>query len=805
MAYELLGKDFVPPDVYGKVTGKAKYAEDIRAEGMVFCRLMLSPMPHARVRNVDFSAALAMDGVLAVLTADEVPAQPPPGEPILTNEPMFIGQPILAVAAESETLAQDAIDRIRVDLEELPFTVDPLESLFPGGPDARGDGNVVDNRLIGPPQLKRVKWSAADFAAAGDDRLPMGEPLAEWSYGDVEGRFAEATLVLDETFVTAGMSHHSMEPRSALAYWQNGKCYVYGSTQSQSYVTPDLANLIGVDIEDLVYVAETCGGGFGSKGSAYPVMAIPAHMSRKLNGRPVMMRISRAEEYYFGYARTGFQGRIRMGFRPDGRVAAVDMYVVQENGATAGFPDWPSSGETVSILYQPEAMRWRGTNVFTNTVPRTAQRGPGHNQTVSIVEPLMDKAARELGLDPLEIRRVNAPGMDGKVGGEQGPVTSCYLLEALEKGAEAFNYAERKAGSGQRNGSKVRGVAVGQAFHPAGFSGFDGIVRITTDGKLHIHTGIGNLGTYSHSGTARIAAEVLKMDWESCVVERGDNRLHLPWNIGQFGSNTSFTMARTNFVAAQDALSKLKEIAAMDLGGAPEDYDVGGERVFRIDGPDTGMTFSEAAQRAVDLGGRFDGHEPPSDVNPMTRASVQGLAGTGLIGAARDNLPITAQPAAFAVGFIEIELDVETGKFEILDYLAVADCGTVIHPQGLATQIKGGAVMGFGMAALERHIYDPQNGLPGNIGLYQAKPATYLDVPSVMRSDAVDLPDPQSPLGTKGIGEPVMGAGSASLLCAISDALGGHVFNRVPVMPDHIVNVLSGREQSHRPLQVNTA
>ena len=805
MANELIGKDFVPPDVYGKVTGKAKYAEDFRVDGMVFCRLMLSPMPHARIRNIDYSAALAMDGVLGVLTPDDVPAQPPPLEPILTKEPAFIGQPILAVAAETEQLAQDAIDRIRIDFEELPFTVDPLESLFPGGPDALEGGNVLDNRLGTPPQLRRVKWTAADFAAAGDDKLPMGEPLAEWSYGDVDGNFANAALVLDETFVTAGMSHHSMEPRSALAYWQNGKCFVHGSSQSQSFVMPDLANYIGIDVADLVFIAETCGGGFGSKGTAYPVMSIPAHMSRKLNGRPVMMRISRAEEFYLGYARTGFQGRIRIGFKADGRVTAVDMYVVQENGATQGFPDWPSAGETVSILYQPEAMRFRGINVLTNTVPRSAQRGPGHNQTVSIVEPLMDKAARQLGIDPLEIRKINAPGMDGLLGGERAPVTSAYIREALDKGAAAFNYAERKARSGERNGSKVRAVALGQAFHPAGFSGFDGIVRITPDGKLHIHTGVGNLGTYSHTGTARIAAEVLKMSWENCVVERGDSRKHLPWNIGQFGSNTSFTMARTNYVAAQDALAKLKEIAAMDLGGEPDDYDIGDERVFRKDDPGTGLSYAEAAQRAIELGGKFDGHEPPGDVNPMTRASVLGLAGTGLIGAARDNLPITAQPAAFTAGFIEIELDVETGKFEILDYLAVADCGKVIHPKGLATQIKGGAVMGFGMAALERHIYDPQNGLPGNVGLYQAKPPSYLDVPPVMRADAVDLPDPQSPLGTKGIGEPVMGAGSAALLCAISEALGGHVFNRIPVTPDHIVNVLSGRGQSHRPLQVNTA
>ncbi len=804
MAYDLLGKNFVPPDVHGKVTGKAKYAEDFRAEGMVFCKLLLSPMPHARVRSIDAAEALAMPGVHGILTADDVTNPPAPAEPILTKEPMWIGQPILAVAADTEELAADAIDKIRVDFEELPFTVDPLQSLFPGGPDARSDGNAVDNRLIGPPRLSQVKWTAGDFAAAGENQLPTGAPLVEWSYGDIDAGFARAALVLDETFVTAGMSHHSMEPRSAMAYWENGKCFVYGSTQSQSFVVPGLAGLIGITPNDLVYIAETCGGGFGSKGTEYPVMSIPAHMAKKIN-RPVMLRITRAEEYFFGYARTGFQGRVRMGFDRSGRVTAADLYIVQENGATAGFPDWPSAGDTVSILYQPPAMRFRGMCVMTNTVPRSAQRGPGHNQTVSVMEPLIDKAAKQLGVDRLAIRRLNGPKMDAKVGENQGPVTSCYLQEAMDKAAALFNYDERRARSGQRNGTKVTGIGVGQAFHPAGFAGFDGLVRITTDGKIHFHSGVGNLGTYSHTGTSRIAAEVLKANWDNCIVERGDTRKGLPWNIGQFGSNTSFTMARTNYVAAVDAVNKLKEIAAMDLGGAPADYDIGGERVFATADPTKGLTYAQAAQRAVDLGGKFDGHENPADINPMTAAAATSLAGTGLIGVAKDNLPLTAAPAAFVAGFAEVSLDTETGAFEIVDYVAVADCGTVIHPQGLATQIKGGAVMGFGLAVLEKHIYDPQNGLPGNVGFYQAKPASYLDVPSVFTTDAVDQPDPQSPLGTKGIGEPVMGAGASALLCAISDALGGHYFNRVPVTRDHIVNALSSRPQSHKPLQVNTA
>jgi xanthine dehydrogenase molybdenum-binding subunit len=799
MAYTLLGKNFTPPDVAAKVTGKAKYAEDFRADGMLFCRLLTSPLPHARVRSIDTSAALAMPGVVAVLTADEVPSFPAPEDPILSNEPLYVGAPILAVAAVDETTAEDAIAAIKIDFEPLPFTVDPLQSLYPGGPSARTDGNVANPRM----DFRELKWSARDFAIE-DGKMPMGEPATEWSYGDVDAGFAAADLVLDESFVTAGLSHHSMEPRTAMAYWQNGKCFLHASSQSQSFPVPEVARYIGIKPEELVFIAEFCGGGFGSKGGAYPLVSIPAHMAKK-TGRPVMMRVSRSEENFLGSARAGFQGRLKMGFRRDGRLLAVDLAIVQENGPNIGFNDWLSAADAVSLLYTPAAMRFRGVPVLTNTPPRGPQRGPGQNQMATAIEPLIDKAARSLGVDRLAIRHLNAPRPDSTYGASQGTLTSAYLREALDKGGAAFDWPARLARSGQRRGAKVTGIGVGQAYHSAGGSGFDGLVRLTPDGVLHVHTGVGNLGTYSHSATARVAAEVLKCSWEHCVVERGDSRKHLPWNLGQFGSNTSFTMTRTNYVAAMDAVAKLKEIAALDLGGAADDYEIGEEKVFQKSDPSRSLTYAAAAARAIELGGKFSGQEAPEDLNEMTRASVAGLAGTGLIGVAKDNLQRTGTVPALATGFMEIELDVETGKFEILDYLGVVDCGTVNHPMGLAAQIKSGAVMGIGLATLERHIYDPQNGLPGNVGLAQAKPATYLDIARDFHAEAVDLADPQNPVGIKGIGEPVQGCAAAALLCAISDALGGHVFNRTPVVADMIVNAASGREQSHQPLQVNTA
>ncbi len=800
MANKLLGQNFTPPDVRGKVTGKAKYAEDFRADGMAFCKMLLSPMPHARVTSIDTSEAEAMAGVFGVLTAADVPPGQGASEVILTNTPHFIGEPILALAAVDEMTAADALEKVRVEYEPLPYVIDPLESLYPGGPDAREGGNVANLRI----PLQTVKWTAKDFAEVEENQLPMsGAPVAEWSHGDLEAEFERSAVVYDETFVTASNSHHSMEPRTAMSYWENGKCFVYGSSQSQSFIMPGLAGLIGIEPKDLVYIAEFCGGGFGSKGAPYALMALPAYMSKKI-GRPVMLRVTRAEEYYLGSNRAGFQGRARIGFAKNGKINAIDLYLVQSNGPNGGFWDFADAGGAVSLCYQPNAMRYRGIPVLTNTPPGGPQRGPGENQIACAFEPFLDRAAAELGIDRVEIRKINAPDNDAIFDGERHPVTSAYQRECLTKGAETFGWQEKSKRSGERNGSKVIGVGIGQAYHSAGLSGFDGLVRITPDGILHIHSGVGNLGTYSYAATSRIAAEALNYDWEHCVIERGDSRKHLAWNFMQVGSNTSFTMGRSYHAAAIDAKNKLLEIAAATHGGSADDYELGDEVVkSKTDGA-VKMTYAEAAQKAIEMGGRFDGSEAPGDINPMTAASTAALAGTGLIGVSKDNYAITGTPPALAAGFMMIELDTETGTFEILDYTGAIDCGTVIHPMGLATQIKGGAVMGIGLASTERIVYDPQNGIAANVGFYQAKPPSYLDVPSTMEWAAVDIADPQSPLGTRGMGEPVMGSAASALVCAISDALGGHYFNRTPIVADMIVNAVSGREQSHKPLQVAT-
>src|SRR5918996_2087543 len=414
MAEKLIGQNYTPPDHVAKVTGRARYAEDFRADGMLFTKLLLSPMPHARVRSIDTSAALAMPGVKAILTADDLPDLNG-AERALTNEPLYGGEPILAVAAVDELTGAEAIEQIHVDLEPLPFVIDPIESLRPGSPNARTEGNVWTPAPPGPatslgaqaqgqqarPQIQTIKWTAEDFAEEQHGRMPLGKAGEEWSFGDLDAGFKNAAHIVDETFVVQSTGHHPMETRSAMAYWQNGRLYLHASTQSVQRTVENVARWVGIEPADVVLICEYTRGGFGSKGGGAVSMAIPALLSRKANA-PVMMRISREEESYFGRARTNMAGRVKAGFAKDGRILALDLFIVQDNGPYGPMGDHRSAANAASLIYQPETMRWRAVNVLTNTPPRTQQRSPGPMQANGIIEPAITKAAAKLGIDQVE-------------------------------------------------------------------------------------------------------------------------------------------------------------------------------------------------------------------------------------------------------------------------------------------------------------------------------------------------------------------------------------------------------------------
>jgi CO/xanthine dehydrogenase Mo-binding subunit len=591
---------------------------------MLFCKLLLSPLPHARVKRIHANAALAMPGVKGILTATDLPAPADTltdngtvikaskwGERGLTNEPLYQGEPILAVAAVDELTAAEAIEKIEIDFERLPFVIDPLDTLRPDGPNPRTDGNVwvTPHSPPGPPEVKELKWTHADFAEFKAGRLPMGKAPDEWRYGDLDAGFKSAALVLDETFVTPDTSHQTLETRSALAYWQNGKVYMHTGTQSTAQTLPAIARWLNIDPDKVVFISEYTGGGFGSK-------------------------------------------------------------------ITGG----------VSL--------------------------------------------------------------------------SCYV---------------------------------------GGTIGFDVLLVIKPDGRVTFQSGIGNLGTESVSDVHRAGAEVLGVPWGKCDVTWGSTAKNLPFTCVSGGSQTTHAMTRAAHAAAMDARKKLQEIAAKKLGGTPEQYEVANQRVFRKGGGPE-MTFAQAATYAIQLGGVYDGHEAPPDVHKLTKASMAALAGQGLVAAAKDNYPRDGTTFSFVASFAEVEVDVETGKYYIVDFLASGDVGTVIHPRALGGQMLGRSTLGIGHAIGQKWVFDPHYGEMVSKRFYQNRPPTILDVPVNMQWTALDIPDPETPVGARGVGEPPVGGGCAAILNALSDALGDEIFQRAPVNADTILTSLEARRPMQHPL-----
>src|SRR5438309_5683943 len=276
-------------------------------------------------------------------------------------------------------------------------------------------------------------------------------------------------------------------------------------------------------------------------------------------------------------------------------------------------------------------------------------------QGLVLMKPLLGKASRKLAVDQVAIHRVNAPSGKARFGppnarGQRAHATSAFVKEALDRGAEQFRWNERKAEGGKRKGSKVRGYGVATSSFVAGSTGYDGLFVIKPDGRMYIQSGIGNLGTESMSDCHRVSAEMVGMPWEKVEVTWGHTGKNLPWSCVSGGSQTTHAHTRAAHAAATDAIAKLKEIAAQTHGGKPEQYTVANERVS---GPGGSMTLAQAAQKAIELGGSYDGHELPDNINAFTKTSATALAGQGLMGVARDAYPHDGATHSFVAGFAE--------------------------------------------------------------------------------------------------------------------------------------------------------
>jgi CO/xanthine dehydrogenase Mo-binding subunit len=285
----------------------------------------------------------------------------------------------------------------------------------------------------------------------------------------------------------------------------------------------------------------------------------------------------------------------------------------------------------------------------------------------------------------------------------------------------------------------------------------------------------------------RVVAEKLDVPFDQCDIVFGNTGKNLPWTCISAGSQTAHAMTRAAHAVATDAIKKLQEIAAKTKGGNPDAYKVAGGKVS---GPGGSLTFAQAAQKAIELGGKYDGHETPDDINAFTKNSVKALAGQGLLAVARDSYPRDGQSQSYVIGFAEVEVDTETGVVKVLEYTAIGDVGKILNPRSLKGQLFGGSMLGLGHAVKQRWAYDQHYGVALARRFYQNKPPTILDAPLNFHGDAVDIPDPETPVGVRGVGEPPVGAAYGAIMNAIADAVGDEIFRKSPVSPDIILNAL---------------
>src|SRR5262245_59931046 len=299
----------------------------------------------------------------------------------------------------------------------------------------------------------------------------------------------------------------------------------------------------------------------------------------------------------------------------------------------------------------------------------------------------------------------------------------------------------------------------------------------------------------------RQAAEMLDVAWDQCDVIYGNTAKNLPWTCVSAGSQTVHAMTRAAHAAAKDAIKKLQEIAAKTKGGNPEAYKVAGGKVS---GPGGSMTFADAAKKAIELGGKYDGHELPEDINNFTKTSAKNLVSQGLMAVAKDAYPRDGQSQSYVVGFAEAEVATETGVVAVLDYAAIGDVGTILNPRSLKGQLFGGSMLGLGHAKTQRWAYDQQYGVALARRFCQNKPPTILDAPLNFQGDAVNLPDPETPTGVRGVGEPPVGAAYGAIMNAIADAIGDEAFRRSPASPDILLDALENNgTRTHEALRAH--
>ena len=750
MDHKIVGKSTQRLDAVAKVTGRAMYTDDFFERDMLVGKVLRSPHAHARVLRIDATKAKALPGVVAVLTPADLPkikfatAGHPwsldPGHRdvedrlILTEKARFVGDAIAAVVAEDLLIAEKALHLIEVEYEVLPHVLTAEDAMQEGAPllHENRPGNIVSSFGV--------------------------------QFGDVEAEFQAADLVFEGDYETSIVQHCHIESMSAYAFVDSdGRVVVNSSTQIPHIVRRIVAQALGLSWGRVKVIKPYIGGGFGNKQDVV-VEPLAAAMSLAAGGRPVRYCMTREEVFIDTRTRHGMKLHLKTALTQDGTLKGIHMKVLSNTGAYAshGHSIAMSAGGKFRPLYDFRAIKYEPKTVYTNLPVAGAMRGYGTPQIFFALESHLDDIARKLELDPIELRRKNLIKL-----GHQDPLTknvvrSFGIPECIEKGKELIHWEEKKKAHQGQTGHLVRGLgmalfAYASGTHPVALELAGARIVMNQDGSVTLQVGATEIGQGSDTVFAQITAETLGLPVAMVHVVTTQDTDITPFDSGAYASRQTFVTGIAVRKAALEVRQKVLDVAARRTGLAPAEMDIRDRMIVETS---LGRTVCSLEDVAMDS---FYDRLLAAPITSDTSANVR----------------INAM--SYGATFVEVEVDIQTGRVEVTELWNIHDSGTIINPKLAEGQVHGGVSMSLGAALLEQMLFDPVTGKPLNPNLLDYKLPTVLDTPKI-NAAFVETFDAAGTFGSKSLGECPTISPAPAVRNAVLDAT-GVAFAKIPLYP----------------------
>ena len=752
-------------DGFSLAAGAARFVADDLPRGTLYAALLGSPHAHARILSIDASEARAMPEVKAVLTWEDVPRvayttagqgfpEPSPYDSFcLDKKVRFVGDRVAAVAATSPEAAREALEKIAVEYEILPAIFDPRRSMDEGAVVIHDEPEA----MIPIPVPFDPEHNLASSVSAEME--------------DVDAALAASDVTAEGEYYFHQCQHCPMEPHIALTLLdERGRLEIRTSTQVPFHVRRIVAARLQMEVGRIHVIKPRIGGGFGAKQEVL-IEDVCAALTLATE-RPVLLELTRAEEFISSRTRHPMIMKLRTGANRDGKVTAIDLDIIMDSGAYGGHALTVSSnaGSKTLPLYRWQAIRFKADTVYTNKPVGGAYRGYGATQAYFPLEVQMDELAEKLGLDPLEFRRKNhiqegesSPIFEvlgeGKAGVAQS-ITSCGLPECITRGAAAIGWDTARGR--KQTGPMRRGVGMACLMQGSSIPEIDmgaAWMKINDDGSFNLHVGATDLGTGSDTVLSQIAAEVLTVDVDRIICYSSDTDA-TPFDVGAYASSTTYLSGQAVKKVAEKIHKQLRKVGAEILNLPMEIVIIEGGAVT---GPgDKRATFGQIAVRSLY---EKDQHQIQAVASHITHQS----------------------PPPFSAHFAEVEVDTETGKIRVVRYVAAVDCGVAIHPRLAEGQTEGGVLNGISHTLTEQYHYD-EKGRMLNPDFNNYKIFTTRDLPEIT-TILVEAPEPSGPYGAKSVSEICINGPAPAIANAIYDAIGVRL-TCLPFTPERILEAL---------------